>query len=1412
MTASSTPLPRVFLSYACSDDRQAPFLAELHAGLQARGFVTWWDRVDMPSRGRTFLPEIRDAIDAHDRIVLVFGPGAATSDYVRAEWQYALAAGKIVNPVLRIGSRKLRPEELLPAELRNLRCPDARNKRRRRSAVEELIRLLRDPVPPLGSLFGPIPESPPHFQPRLDDVSALAGLALLDIRSPVQVPAAERVTVVHGLPGAGKSVLAAAFGRSIESRRVFADGIIWVPVGAAPSVERVVSLACEAAEGVGARARARSDAASRVREAFATKKCLLLLDDVWSLDPVQPFLDAVGPASRIVITTRIADLQSSLGALGLCVGALEPSAALRQLADWSGTSVESLPREAREVARECGCLPLTLALCGALAQDGMSWGDLLSSLQTADLRALRKRLRNYPHTTLLRAMSVSVRQLAREGSDAPRRFRELSVFPAGAPIPVDAVATLWRQTGGLDEKRARRLLVLLQGKSLLRLAGLAHDAVALHDLIWDYLSASVPKGRALHKTLVAAYDARYPAGFHAAPPGDYIVEHAGLHLSEGGLHDRLYGLLDRSWFERKFAVEALRRSFLDDVDRVIRCSLRSASGQLPLLARASLIRASVATLAVSVPRGALQVLARCGHAADALDAARLADNPLSQAMLCSDVAGGLRARGANDEARALILQVLERASTDPKQRANLLAWAAELLAELADAEAGPVIDRAWKTCVADAPTYDTTHAMTRTAVAAYRLGRRGEAQRMLRTAERIVCARPADSRDDSLGAVVEGWLDAGQARSAVKLVAARLRAMRRDRTTRSWSPELELLGTAALACACRGLDAETERLWSQAVRRYGRRQKAEVARYGALLEARRGRSAGAARWLRRAASARGREGPFGEHVELLAGVAIELAAAGRQREALRIVRHVVRLLPADDDHPVQTIADRERVRRIPEVLAALAEARAACGDESGATSLARQALVRATTFRWDSRSFGAMQGGVAAAFAAQGHGARAREIAAAIADDYAQEEAWAKVVRGFVVAGHSEDAAKAAARIADEWRRGKAIADALPAVRGPAGVAVARRLLGGVIDPARRGELLCVLARTFPHAFLDQALSAYPQVVGGERWFAAAESLVVLLHGRRDLVEMARVEDELWKHLPEPDNSTRMEAVQSLARILVVRGVRTRLRALVRVADIKDVEYGACALSRIAWVLAEAGWSIEARAVARRAAARAARIGAGRPWGTADAYARLAHVMVQVGVPHSAVTYARQALASLVGVSGWTSAYDEPTVVRRAVGALLGRILDPQAALETIFDANPTAPTSTGYVADAVLGLYDQVRGQAGRSGARRLEAQIAASRAGCSAWLSVRMAVLSKEDFAHARALLIDALQRASAGSPDHVFDVIGHGAGIVAELDGCRTLDRLYRALAEVLDWRPGSSRLRPAGTTPTLVQSLR
>jgi hypothetical protein len=463
----------IFLSYARGDDE--PFVRRLHDDLTAAGFTVWFDRVSMPSRALTFLQEIRDAIAAADRLLLVVGPRAAASDYVAAEWRCALELCIAVTPVLRLGNYNL-----VSPELSVHHCPDARPERPYADALAELLRILAEAVPPLASLHG-VPSLPAHFLPRPADLAFLDETVLADVRRPTVISSAKQTTALQGMGGVGKSVLAAAFARSCGARRAFGDGVVWLTLGQQPDLLRV-ALALAAALGDNlAEYTDLQRARNRLPKLLADKKCLLVLDDAWDVAHAEIFANSLGPRCRLLVTTRDGGLAAALGAQERRLDVLEPDAALSLLAAWAGQPSAKLPAEARAVAAECGNLPFALALCGAMARDGAPWADLLDALRKADLAFLHKQFPNYPYPDVLRALKVSVDALAASNPTWARHYQELAVFPADEAVPEAAIVQLWVHTNGLNERAARQLLTTLGRKLLVRLEGQApHRHVALH--------------------------------------------------------------------------------------------------------------------------------------------------------------------------------------------------------------------------------------------------------------------------------------------------------------------------------------------------------------------------------------------------------------------------------------------------------------------------------------------------------------------------------------------------------------------------------------------------------------------------------------------------------------------------------------------------------------------------------------------------------------------------------------------------------------------------------------------------------------------------------------------------------------------------------------------------------------------
>lgn len=576
-----------FISYARDDDE--PFVKQLDHDLSGKGFDIWWDRESMESRGRTFLQELRDTIATSDRVIAVIGPKARESVYVRSEWEHALLFSKAVVPILRLGSY-----ELVPPELSKLHCPDFRDERPYAEALAELVKILKQPVPRLGPFRTTVPSLPPHFLPRREEMTHLAQKVLADVQSPNVITSSKRMTAIWGMGGVGKSVMAIAFARATDTRRVFEDGIVWLTFGDQRISEEVSVLANMRLLGL-----AFNDnpmyytdpvaAQARLPGLLDEKSCLIVLDDVWSVAQAEPFINAAGPRTRLLVTTREGSLSTTFGAQEHRLDVLSRDSALDLMADWCEAQPETLPGEAVDVANECGNLPFALALCGALVRDGTPWSDLLGALHDADLSFIQTQLPNYPYPNLLRSLKVSLDILASSDAAGAQCFTELAVFCFDKTIPEAAVTTLWKHMNKLDSRRVRKLLATLERKALLKLEGeTPYRRITLHDLQKDYLSAQNSDKVSLHNSLLEAYAHETPHGWTAGPADGYYFQRLPHHLKWAQRDYELSRLLtDFSWLESKLGATDIGAMIADydllptaDYLRLIRDALRLSAPAL----------------------------------------------------------------------------------------------------------------------------------------------------------------------------------------------------------------------------------------------------------------------------------------------------------------------------------------------------------------------------------------------------------------------------------------------------------------------------------------------------------------------------------------------------------------------------------------------------------------------------------------------------------------------------------------------------------------------------------------------------------------------------------------------------------------------------------------------------------------
>jgi WD40 repeat protein len=347
---------------------------------------------------------------------------------------------------------------------------------------------------------------------------------------------------LHGMGGIGKTVLAIDLVNDDEVQRAFPDGIFWLTLG--QTIEPL-RLQGELAGYIAGDTRAYAtvnEARDQLRQLFDGKSCLLVLDDLWCPQDAEPF-DVLGPRSRLLVTTRDADLLVALGARELPLDVLSEELALELLASWSGQTRAVLPAATRDVAESCGYLPLALALAGARVQGGARWEEVLSALKRGRLEFL-----DHPYGSIFSSLRLGTDALTAPERD---RYFDLAVFPEDVDIPVAAICTLWRRTGNMRDDASRDLLLRLHRRALL-IRDEAGGRISFHDLQHDFLRLNIPSLVAGHVALVDAYRAAAPSGWASGPDDGYFFQHLPRHLAEADRLDELKALLcEHDWLAAK---------------------------------------------------------------------------------------------------------------------------------------------------------------------------------------------------------------------------------------------------------------------------------------------------------------------------------------------------------------------------------------------------------------------------------------------------------------------------------------------------------------------------------------------------------------------------------------------------------------------------------------------------------------------------------------------------------------------------------------------------------------------------------------------------------------------------------------------------------------------------------------------
>jgi hypothetical protein len=594
----------LFISYGRKDDEE--FVRQLYAGLTKNNYKVWYDNSgSLESNGLSFLQNIRDALSENPiRLIIVIGPHAAQSLYVKAEWEFALENCQVIIPILRMGLTKNENGKIIksdkdynlipePIQKRNLDCIDFRKERNYNEALDELLNDLSKDIKKLTELHGVI-NKPNNYINRNEDIDKIKKSILRDTREPTVVTSTGKATAVQGMGGIGKSVIAAAICHDCDIRRSFQDGIYWVTFGQQPDLQNALHYITKD-NSIDIKNKL-TEAKDKLKAFLNTKNCLIVLDDVWNQEHIEIFPSDIAFRCRFLITTRNKQTVKHLSKEIVEIGLLDIETALLLLSKASNTNNEELPDEAPNMIKECGYLPLVINMIGGMIKAGgkNSWKYSLQMLQEADLEEISQKFPDYPYPDLFKAIDVSINALNNNDRD---KYLQLGVFKEDVRIPEEIIHILWQTENWKEYKTNRLLSDFVERGILLRVD---NGIYMLHDLQLDYMRKTSKTIETVHKQLINNL------GNPLKLPNLYAWSNYIWHLKEAGEIERATKLLqDFDWIDGKLRATGNLYEVTKDYDLLL------AGEEIRLIQKALLLSAAViADDPAQLPH---QLFGRLGH-------------------------------------------------------------------------------------------------------------------------------------------------------------------------------------------------------------------------------------------------------------------------------------------------------------------------------------------------------------------------------------------------------------------------------------------------------------------------------------------------------------------------------------------------------------------------------------------------------------------------------------------------------------------------------------------------------------------------------------------------------------------------------------------------------------------------------
>lgn len=174
-------------------------------------------------------------------------------------------------------------------------------------------------------------------------------------------------TALYGLPGVGKTALAAELARDRDLLKHFRDGVLWVGLGVEPNVLGQLSRwgrLLGIVPGEMSQLQSPTAWAEKLCSIIGMRRMLLVIDDVWEAEHALAFTVG-GPQCSYLVTTRFPSVAYYLAGSGaIAVNELDEQDSTKLLTHFAPHVVSREPEKVRDLVNAVGGLPLALSLMG----------------------------------------------------------------------------------------------------------------------------------------------------------------------------------------------------------------------------------------------------------------------------------------------------------------------------------------------------------------------------------------------------------------------------------------------------------------------------------------------------------------------------------------------------------------------------------------------------------------------------------------------------------------------------------------------------------------------------------------------------------------------------------------------------------------------------------------------------------------------------------------------------------------------------------------------------------------------------------------------------------------------------------------------------------------------------------------